>query len=534
MDYIEEIGNELNQFFKEDIKEELRDQIEDKHFKINFSHVKWHITQKEISAYVKFLNQYVKNGYNTKHIITRTVLDSNTGGSLLGLMYKLKEITFLSTTNFPYTPWDNLKATKELIIHGHNDRVKDKINSSDFAYQRLSSNITVFSHIWRDKISFNHIDSCTKLRIDLNRIMSSDKVRSAFFHLNNTFENLKEVSLIFSLKEWIKDLEVMTKIFQEKDILLKFNFSDYQSKKSPYSTFNLESDTNLDILLINPTNEKMKRVHSKMFSGITWMENCQQFGEYLLIKEPQFLKFSKATFEEAKEDISNYGKIETISVVIKIDSSPLPSDPIINKNLKVYYRQLFINSSISKSFVETHSTLILNEDSDIDYILNTIDFLKENKIKTSFILNKIPTQDDLLTVSKIFELRLTHIVINSDYKRPDVMENAILPEVEANHFIQTLSKGLEGNTDLISFVVNDPKDPANEIIYKNDHYKEIYHGLRNNYCIDSIDFSSGIETNKEVDQIALKFLSQRTGTEITMNSTKIDLMKSRPIKFNNA
>ena len=326
----------------------------------------------------------------------------------------------------------------------------------------------------------------------------------------------------------------MTKIFQEKDILLKFNFSDYQSKKSPYSTFNLESDTNLDILLINPTNEKMKRVHSKMFSGITWMENCQQFGEYLLIKEPQFLKFSKATFEEAKEDISNYGKIETISVVIKIDSSPLPSDPIINKNLKVYYRQLFINSSISKSFVETHSTLILNEDSDIDYILNTIDFLKENKIKTSFILNKIPTQDDLLTVSKIFELRLTHIVINSDYKRPDIMENAILPEVEANHFIQTLSKGLEGNTDLISFVVNDPKDPANEIIYKNDHYKEIYHGLRNNYCIDSIDFSSGIETNKEVDQIALKFLSQRTGTEITMNSTKIDLMKSRPIKFNNA
>ena len=40
MDYVEEIGNELNQFFKKDIKEELRDQIEDKHFKINFSHVK--------------------------------------------------------------------------------------------------------------------------------------------------------------------------------------------------------------------------------------------------------------------------------------------------------------------------------------------------------------------------------------------------------------------------------------------------------------------------------------------------------------
>mmetsp|Transcript_21543 Transcript_21543/g.19107 ORF Transcript_21543/g.19107 Transcript_21543/m.19107 type:complete len:138 (+) Transcript_21543:1444-1857(+) len=134
----------------------------------------------------------------------------------------------------------------------------------------------------------------------------------------------------------------------------------------------------------------------------------------------------------------------------------------------------------------------------------------KNRIKTSLVISKILTEDDLISLEGSWKLNLTQVIVKSIGKRPNLMENAILPEVEAN---ETLDQNME-ITNILRY------------------FKKILFSLSKNYCVGKIKLLSDIETTEEIDNLALELLYQRTGLEIEMNSSHPALSIKRPIIFN--
>lgn len=157
-------------------------------------------------------------------------------------------------------------------------------------------------------------------------------------YISSTFKQIEEVTWIFEDMLSLEYFDLLTKLYPNINIILEFNHENIKRFKYGKVNFKIQSDSEMEILLINNETEGAMTVRTKELRIEAWMMECKKVGEYFVITASDSITFSKAQFEENTMNVGKFLPLSNFTIAIKNYDFYFPSSEFNDKSyLKPFY-----------------------------------------------------------------------------------------------------------------------------------------------------------------------------------------------------